>query len=226
MRTLYFRSPTLIHLGIFRFPTVCSSPRRSYQTKRSITMAPTVLIDMDNTLVDFDSEFGRRWAERRPEEGAAPVLDRAHFELEMNFDESQRPLAVEIMSQSGFFISFEPVPGALDAVRQMVDEGINVFFCTAPLPFQYETCVAEKFAWVRKYLGEDYLRRIIITRDKTVIKGAVLIDDKPVVTGACVKPEWTHIVFTRSYNKHIDAPRLTDWAQWRQIVGPLLESSK
>lgn len=186
-------------------------------------MAPVVLIDMDNTLVDFDSEFARRWALRRPQDGLSAVLNREHFELERNFDDDLRDLAVDIMSQPGFFIKFKPMPGALHAVREMVADGIEVYFCTAPLPLQYETCVAEKFGWVRKHLGEEYLRRIIITRDKTLIKGTVLIDDKPKVSGACEAPEWKHIVFTQSYNKQVNGARLSDWTCWRDVVGTFLD---
>jgi len=181
---------------------------------------------MDNTLVNFDKEFAKRWAVARPGDGPDAVLNREHFELEMNFEAEAKSTAVEIMSAAGFFIEFEPMPGAIEAVKEMVDtEGFSVFFCTAPLPLQYETCVAEKFAWVRKHFGEKYLSKIIITRDKTVVKGTVLIDDKPKITGACEEPEWTHIVFTQSYNKNVDAQhRMVDWSQWRDVVLPLLKN--
>lgn len=182
-----------------------------------------VLIDMDNTLVDFDLEFGKRWVVERPSDTLDLIKSRKHFELEQNFDAELAPVAIRIMSQPGFFISFEPSPGAIAAVKEMAAAGITVFFCTAPLPFQYETCVAEKFAWVRMHLGEEYLSKIIITRDKTVIKGTVLIDDKPKVTGACEKPEWTHIVFDQPYNQLVtDRKRLTGWANWRDVVLPHL----
>jgi len=44
--------------------------------------------------------------------------------------------------------------GAINAVREMLECGFEVFFCTAPHPLQYETCVAEKYAWVRKYVRQ------------------------------------------------------------------------
>jgi len=183
-----------------------------------------VLIDMDNTLVDFDLEFGKRWVAARPSDTLALVKSRKHFELEQNFPPELKPLAIEIMSQPGFFISFEPQHGAVEAVREMVAAGVKVFFCTAPLPFQYETCVAEKFAWVRKYFGEEYLSKIIITRDKTVIKGKILIDDKPKISGACDKPEWTHIVFDQPYNQDVTGrPRLVGWGNWKEVVAEYLQ---
>ena len=41
--------------------------------------------------------------------------------------------------------------------------------------FQYE--------WVENHLGKDWIDRLILTRDKTMINGDVLIDDKINITG-------------------------------------------
>jgi hypothetical protein len=87
-------------------------------------------------------------------------------------------------------------------------------------------------------LGEEFLHRLMIVRDKTLVKGAILIDDKPQVSGIVEQPEWTHVIFTRSYNKdrkgnmlHFcsddelrvvqGVPRLNRWSEWRQVVVPL-----
>jgi len=62
----------------------------------------------------------------------------------------------------------------------------------------------------------------MIVRDKTLVKGAILIDDKPQVSGIVEQPEWTHVIFTRSYNKdRKGVPRLNRWSEWRQVVVPL-----
>eukprot|EP00182_Erythrolobus_australicus_P003166 CAMPEP_0185841930 /NCGR_PEP_ID=MMETSP1353-20130828/18150_1 /TAXON_ID=1077150 /ORGANISM="Erythrolobus australicus, Strain CCMP3124" /LENGTH=227 /DNA_ID=CAMNT_0028541423 /DNA_START=15 /DNA_END=698 /DNA_ORIENTATION=+ len=183
----------------------------------------TVLIDMDNTLVDFDSEFAKRWVKERPGDSVGRIKSRLHFELEENFPAELRPLAEKIMGTPGFYIEFAPQPGAIEAVRAMTAAGLNVVFCTAPHPLQYETCVQEKFAWVRRHLGEEYLSQLIITRDKTLVKGAVLIDDKPRVTGACAKPEWTHIVFDQPYNRDVETDtRLTEWPLWPGVLSGLV----
>lgn len=197
----------------------CPSRRNNQCCKMSISLDKVVLVDMDNTLVDFDLEFGKRWVAARPDDTLDLIKERKHFELEQNFSADLKPLAIEIMSQPGFFISFQPQLNAVEAIKEMTDAGLHVLLCTAPLPFQYETCVAEKFAWVRKHLGVEFLSRIIITRDKTVIKGKVLIDDKPKIAGACPKPEWTHIVFDQPYNRDVvGRDRLSNWSNWRSVI--------
>lgn len=183
----------------------------------------TILIDMDNTLVNYDAEFAARWKSLRPSDPPTLITSRAHFEMEENFSFTLRPVAEKIMREPGFFVSFSPMPGALEAVRAMVADGYTVFFCTAPSPFQWEECVKEKYAWVRRHLGEEFLSKIIVTRDKTMVKGDVLVDDKPKVVGAC-QPEWTHVVFEQSYNKTVEGrPRIREWGEWRSVLEPLLK---
>lgn len=185
--------------------------------------APLVLCDMDNTIVSFDEAFAKRWCELDPTFDPAWVRDRKEFEMELNFPQEWRPKAEAIMGTPGFYASFDPVEGALDALRQMVDSGWDVRLCTAPHPLQWEDCVREKYEWVRKYLGESWLHRIIVVRDKTCIRGDVLIDDKPSVTGFYKEPEWAHVLFDQSYNRNVEgAVRLRRWSEWRNILIPLL----
>lgn len=44
-------------------------------------------------------------------------------------------------------------------------------------------CVRVQYAWVEKHLGHDFLEQVILTRDKTLITGDILIDDKPDILG-------------------------------------------
>lgn len=209
-----------------RTRAVCAGRARGAEQAAKMTtrLDKVVLVDMDNTLVDFDLEFGKRWAQARPQDGLSLIKSRRHFELEQNFSPDLKPLAIEIMSQPGFFIAFEPQKYAVQAVKEMEAAGLHVMLCTAPLPFQYESCVAEKFAWVRKWLGEEWLSRIVVTRDKTLVKGRVLIDDKPRVAGACDAPEWVHVLFDQPYNREVmDRPRLADWREWRKVVGEFVQ---
>lgn len=45
-------------------------------------------------------------------------------------------------------------------------------------------CCQEKWEWVREHLGDEFLDRVILTRDKTVVRADLLVDDKPRITGA------------------------------------------
>lgn len=42
---------------------------------------------------------------------------------------------------------------------------------------------AFQFAWVEKHFGHEFLEHVILTRDKTIVSGHVLIDDRPDIVG-------------------------------------------
>lgn len=50
-------------------------------------------------------------------------------------------------------------------------------------------CVFVQYAWVEQHLGHDFLEQVILTRDKTLITGDLLIDDKPDILGE----HWIHV---------------------------------
>lgn len=65
--------------------------------------------------------------------------------------------------------------------------------------------------------------RLILTHDKTLVYGDVLVDDKGIITGA-VTPAWKHLIHDQSHNRYVlNAPRMSDWREWRAHVHPLLD---
>jgi 5'-nucleotidase len=98
----------------------------------------------------------------------------------------------------------------------MLRLGHDVRFCTSHL-FEYDYCVLEKYQWVEQHFGPEFVDRIILTRDKTLIRGNLLIDDKPQIIGI-EKPTWEHILYDRPYNRDIPGKRCLTWCNWRDIV--------
>ncbi len=66
-------------------------------------------------------------------------------------------------------------------------------------------------------MGEDWLENTIVTRDKTLIHGDYLIDDKPKV-GGLIKPKWEHIVFDQPYNRNIDNKLRINWSNYMDAL--------
>jgi 5'-nucleotidase len=164
-----------------------------------------ILIDQDGVLADFEHAFLAAWRERHP--GIEPVAyeDRKSFNLLEDYPPELRRKAEALYTAPGFIRELPPVPGAIERI------------CTAPLR-QYENCVAEKFQWVERHLGRAATERIVMTRDKTLVRGDILIDDKPKVEGAVAQPSWRHIVYDAPYNRHVaDRPRMV-WADWRSVL--------
>ncbi|XP_066496743.1 5'(3')-deoxyribonucleotidase, mitochondrial isoform X2 [Tiliqua scincoides] len=107
-------------------------------------------------------------------------------------------------------------------VKRVSTKRTDVFICTSPIK-KYRYCPYEKYAWVEKHLGQEFLEQIVLTRDKTVVSGDLLIDDRPDIIGAEQSPSWEHILFTACHNKHLELPtplrRLHSWTDdWKSIL--------
>jgi 5'-nucleotidase len=109
----------------------------------------TIYLDMDGVLADFFGGLGRIIS---PEEDPEEIY------------------------RKGFYLNLPVMKGAQEFVRKLEDKGFNVYIASKPLRSQY--CASEKFIWIAKHFPTLY-RKIILTCDKTLLKGDILIDDQP-----------------------------------------------
>jgi 5'-nucleotidase len=170
-----------------------------------------VLVDMDNTIVDLNGGLIKYLTETYPDrkdEWEARIRDRKEFE----FDEALDALTRPTMLQKGFFANLDPLPGAIGKLHDLVQEGYHVVLLTSAIR-DSDYCVGDKCKWVRKHLGSRSDRELlIVAKDKTLVFGDYLIDDKPEQTGFQCVPPWNHIVFDQPYNAHITSKlRLKSW---------------
>jgi len=182
------------------------------------TPTEPVLVDMDMVITDWDGAFRERWLARHPEDEEL-IKGRTKFEIERNFPMEKREEVLEVIKEPGFYRTMKPFPGALEALQEMVDEGVDVRIVSAPHSKSAGACAAEKFDWVEHHLGAAWLDRLILARDKTHVMGCLLIDDKPVVRGSST-PAWEHVVYDQPWNQHVTAKkRIMGWANWRDVIG-------
>jgi 5'-nucleotidase len=175
-----------------------------------------ILIDMDDVLADFDGGFLTKWRERYPDKYFVPLDERKEFYMRDEYPEELLPAMTELFTEKGFVASLPEIEGGADAAKTIKEMGHDVFICTSPMR-QYANCVAEKYQWVEKHLGFDWTTKIILSRDKTLIKGDILIDDKPEVTGVC-KPSWEHVIYDKSYNRNIVNGKRITWKNWEEVL--------
>ncbi len=177
----------------------------------------TILVDQDGVLARYDKRLMDTVAEEYPTERRFTEEELTLFDTHLHYSEAQQADIDRIALRPGFFEHLEPVEGAVAALQHMLELGFDVRICTAPKR-QYQYCVAEKLVWIEKHLGSEFVTRTILTRDKTLVRGVVLIDDKPEIKGV-KEPEWEHVLFDRPYNRHILERRRLTWNNYRTVLG-------
>ena len=117
-----------------------------------IFMKKIVYVDMDNVLVDFQSAFPKL---------SKKVLN----EYENNKDDIP-----------GIFALMEPMPSAIVSFIELTKHFDTYILSTAP--WNNSSAWSVKLLWVKKYIGEHALKRLILTHHKNLNMGDYLIDDR------------------------------------------------
>lgn len=175
-----------------------------------------ILVDMDNVLANFDAGHVDACI-RAGYDKTHHGVGRATWDMLENFAPEVVKKVERLWHEPGYFRTLEPLDGAVYGVKRLVQAGHEVFICTAPLR-DHKTVAREKLEWVEEHFGRDLVSRVIITRDKTMVHGDYLIDDKPGITGART-PSWKHLLFEASYN--LGQPTVN----WRSLVGMFCSTS-
>jgi len=206
---------------------MASRKRKASAPTTSKRDASVILVDMDDTIADFTGRALALLSMKYPDL-VLPKKEVTSFPLANSFDPADKAKVTALFLQEGYFRDMEPLPGAVAALHQMVDAGYNVRLCSAPLSSSPK-CLAEKAEWVQRWLGHRWIDRLILTRDKTLVHGALLIDDAPTAKGESLTPTWQHVYFARPHNRP-GAPgadperlRLVSWADWADVVPLALE---
>lgn len=180
------------------------------------TMKKIILVDQDGVLANYHKRFLEVWRAEHPEKVWVSLEDSTEHDIDKNYPQEYQGVIEEITLRKGFYGSFEPMSGAKEALEEMLALGHDVRICTAPKR-DHTFCVPEKLAWIDKHFGRKWAERTIITRDKTLVHGYILIDDKPEITGVC-KPTWKHVLYDQPYNRHLIAtPRIT-WLDYQRLL--------
>ena len=186
----------------------------------------TVLVDMDGVLFDWQEGVDRIGNELARERGidwpCPPPAVTHRFRLEsyaMTPDELR--LVHDARSHPELFGSLQPLPGAITALNEIAED-YDTFIVSTP-DESNPTCASAKYQSMAEHFGSQWSKRTILSHDKTLVAGHVLIDDKPDITGLLQdRQTWIQVVFDQPQNRAFLGPRLHRWADWRSVIEPLL----
>lgn len=174
-----------------------------------------VLVDLDGVMVDFIGGWKKIWNQKYPDRQI--TADPSVFLLEDAYSGiGTEEEIVGIMQTPEFFLRLDPVPGAIEAFKQMQDTGLQLYICSSPTSNSHSH--KEKIDWVEMHLGKEWKNKTILTKDKTMVHGDYLIDDNPDVKGI-FDPSWEHIVFESSYSHEAPKDKFSiNWKTWPTLL--------
>lgn len=176
-----------------------------------------ILLDQDGVLSDFEEGVRQLWQQTFQQ--PLPLLQRRHFYLRNDMAPRFHQQLSQIYASKGFFAALPPIKDGIAAAKCLLAAGHDVRICTSPIQ-DYRYCVTEKFDWVCQHLGEEWLHRVILAKDKTWIRGDILIDDKPQITGSLI-PQWQHWIYDQPYNRTQNNLHRVCWSQpqtWAELL--------
>lgn len=169
-----------------------------------------ILVDLDGVLADFDRPLWD-WAVERGFQfnvESVTAAGRSYFLTENLQEEWQRRLMRRHIDQTDFFRTLPEIDGCVEGLRELADN-FDVWLCTKPLESNL-VCRDSKAHWVRKR-WPDLEHKLIITPDKSLINGDVLLDD-------AIRPEWAAtatwnpVIYRQSYNGA--GTKWENWPHW------------
>lgn len=136
-------------------------------------------IDMDNVLVDFKT-------------GIARLTEEEKIEYEGRYDETP-----------DIFSKMLPMEGAVESFKLLSEKYDTYILSTSP--WENPSAWSDKLKWVKKHLGNNAYKRLILTHHKNLNKGDFLIDDRTkngaeefegelILFGSDEYPDWRSIV--------------------------------
>ena len=168
----------------------------------------TILVDMDDVLEQL-VEGMLRYVNAKYGTAVSPE-DIVEWNLAKAFPTLTREMVYSPEYDESFWQTVDPMPGADRILRRLLREGHEIYVVTAT---EYETLKQKMddllFRWF-PYLDWSH---VIITANKQMIRGDVLIDDGPHnLTGEGIRK----ILFDRPHNRSFDeksvgAVRVKDW---------------
>ena len=117
-------------------------------------MKKIIYIDMDNVLVDFKT-------------GISKLSKNTTEEFEGHLDDVP-----------GIFNLMEPMKGAIEAFNELSQSEKYDVYILSTAPWDNPTAWSDKLKWVKKYLGKNGYKRLILSHHKNLNAGDYLIDDR------------------------------------------------
>lgn len=118
----------------------------------------------------------------------------------------------------------EPMPGACEYLKKLLDKGYNIYLVTATAPENVEY----KFRLIQQHFPFISWNNVVVMQNKKLFRADALVDDGPhnLEDAPCIR-----ILFSRRNNEYYDATahgiiRAHDWKEVHDLIVQLFPNNK
>lgn len=181
-------------------------------------MSKTILIDMDDTIENLSIEWVK-YINRLYGTDVDPYSLR-DFNVSLAFPTLTYEQVYGITLEEELWKYVRPIDGAVHYVKKLIDDGHRVYIVTST---EYESIRYKMEHVLFKYFPYLTWKDVIITANKQLIKGDVLVDDG---IHNLVGGDYEKILFTAPHNCEYDAEangmtRVNTWAEVYETINTL-----
>lgn len=90
------------------------------------------------------------------------------------------------------FSNLQPIEGAVTAVQKLLNSNKYEVYFLSTAPWNNPSAWTDKRLWLAEQFGDKINRRLILTHRKDLVKGDILIDDRPNNGAQDFEGEWIH----------------------------------
>jgi len=166
-----------------------------------------ILIDFDGVIADLHSEWIRLYNEKwnddlRPEEVV-------HWDISGFVKREAQKGVFEILGWPGLYDNVQPLPDAIESLRALTSLRVPWVIATT---CSYHNMIRGKSEWLYRHgltSSEEYpADRMIIVRDKGLLRGLAMVDDYHENLDSFKGPG---ILFDKPYNQESNHIRFAGW---------------
>lgn len=174
-----------------------------------------LLVDMDDTIERLLEAWVRGVNERYDRNVTYDEI--TSWDVSAAYPGLTREQVYAIPAEPGFWGRVEPIPGAAESMRRLMDAGHDVFIVTATPPEQVQEKMHDLLFKYFPFLSWD---QVIVTSKKQMIRGDVLIDDG---VHNLEGGDYVKILMTAPHNRSYDAEengmiRVHNWQQVEEVI--------
>ncbi|MDO4488132.1 MAG: hypothetical protein Q4B67_03485 [Eubacteriales bacterium] len=170
----------------------------------------TILVDMDDTIENLLDRWLDLLNERYGlDKKRDDITDWAMGQFFPGIPEEE---LLNVEQEKGFWDEVKPIEGAVEGLKKLIDDGHEVYIVTNAsyqgLRERMDNCLFKYFPYLK-------WKNVIVTTNKHLIKGDVLIDD---ALHNHAGGEYKHILMDAPYNRSFDAEaagyvRVHNWSE-------------